>query len=138
MKVDEILKTNEAKIDFLRGLIRVAKCDEKLDHSEIQFYMNAAQSLGLCEEEQEKINEAWNSNSEINISFANNEEKMFFFIQAVQLCWIDDLYHDREQAEIRKIALELGISENAITEVEKWVEEGINWNKKSYDLLQLK
>lgn len=86
----------------------------------------AADAMGLGEEEQKLINE-----------MKDSREKMFFLIQAVQLCWIDNKYVDSEQKEMRTIANELGISMGALEKVEKWVSEGIEWNTKGNKLLEL-
>ena len=62
---------------------------------------------------------------------------MFFFIQAIQLSWIDNDYCEAERNEIRKLADELEISAESVEKVEKWVEEGMEWNKKGDELLKL-
>lgn len=138
MNIEEILSSSETKINFLKGLIRIAKCDKNIDEKEMAYFLQASQSLGLDEVGQMEINDAWNSNIPIEISFETNEQKMFFFIEAIQLCWIDNMYQDIEKKEIRIISQELGISEEAIDKVEEWVREGIEWNNKSKDLLKLK
>lgn len=138
MDVNTILTTNKGKINFLKGLIRLAKCDGDLPEEELVFYQSAANSMGLGEEEQELINDMKNSREKIDIDFETNKEKMFFLIQAVQLCWIDNKYVDSERREMRLIVNELGISMDALEKVEKWVSEGIEWNKRGDELLELK
>ncbi len=138
MDVNTILTTNKGKINFLKGLIRLAKCDGDLPEEELAFYQSAANSMGLGEEEQELINDMKNSREKIDIDFETNKEKMFFLIQAVQLCWIDNKYVDSERREMRLIVNELGISMDALEKVEKWVSEGIEWNKRGDELLELK
>ena len=71
------------------------------------------------------------------IVFETTEEKMFFFIQAIQLSWIDNDYCEAERKEIRKLADELEISAESVKKEEKWVEEGMEWNKKGDELLKL-
>ena len=63
---------------------------------------------------------------------------MFFIVQAVQLCWIDDDYVEVERIEMRTISNELNISLKSLEKVEAWVEEGMKWNKKGDELLKLK
>lgn len=138
MDTFEILRSNIAKINFLKGLIRIAKSDGVDDKAEIMFFQQAAEAMGLQEEEIEMVTETWHTDEKITVSFESSEEKMFFFIQAIQLCWIDNDYVENEKAEIREVAKELGISIDSIQKVEEWVYEGIVWNRKSEELLKLK
>ena len=63
---------------------------------------------------------------------------MFFLVEAVQLCWVNDEYSDAEKREIHQIAKEVGISKEALKAVEDWVYEGMEWNKRGDELLNLK
>ena len=136
MQIKEILKTKSSRDNFLKGLIRIAKCDNNLDQNEMIFYQQAAVSLELEQKELERINGYW-EDDELDIVFDTNKEKMFFFIQAIQLCCIDNHYDESEKQEIRKIAKEVSISLNAIEAVEAWVQEGIQWNHRGDGLLKL-
>lgn len=138
MDVNKILNDQQSKMSFLRGLIRVAKCDNNVDPNEKVYFMQVCQNFGLDDEAQNEISEAWETNKKIIFNFERNEQKMFFFIQAIQLCWIDDSYDELERKEIRNIADELGITELAIEKVEAWVLEGMEWNKRANDLLVLR
>lgn len=138
MDVNAILSTNEAKVNFLLGLVRVANSDGIQDLKELQFYQQTASVLGLTTEEIERINKAWNNPSSIEITFETGEQKMFFFVEAIQLCWIDGVYTDPERNEINKLAEELGISSSALNNVEDWVLEGMEWNKRGDSLLSLR
>lgn len=137
MNIEEILITRESKMNFLKGLIRLAKCDDILDERELVFYQQAARGLGLDEKDIEELNSCWKEEKKINIIFETNKQKMFFFVQAVQLCWIDDKYKDIEKQEMRFIAKELNVSFSALEEIENWAYEGIVWNKKGEKLLEL-
>lgn len=138
MEINRILTSNNAKSNFLKGLIRLAKSDNINDEKEIAYFQQAAISLGISKEEQYLLNELWSSNEKIVLNFENTEQKMFFFIQAIQLCWLDGEYVKKEQQEIRKIAQELNISEDSIEQVERWAYEGIQWSRKGDALLSLR
>lgn len=138
MDMNLILNTNMSKTNFLKGLIRIAKSDGVLDEREISFYNQVAVSMGLTNEEKMTIKDAWQTDTKITLKFDNSEQKIFFFIQAIQLCWMDESYTERERLEIRKLAEELGVSENAIIKIEDWALEGIQWNKKADNLLALR
>ena len=47
MELGKILVTKDSKINFLRGLIRLAKCDSILDDRELCFYYKEAYFIGL-------------------------------------------------------------------------------------------
>ena len=137
MDINAILQSNNSKVNFLKGLIRVAKCDNVIDEKEFMFYEQAALAVGLGQEDIANLNNYAKSKEKLKISFDSSREKMFFLIQVIQLCWINGEYSGAEKTEVAQIAEELSISKNAVTEVEKWVEEGIIWNKRGDDLLSL-
>lgn len=138
MRVEDVLTTTESKLNFLKGLIRVAKSDSVLTETELNFYKQAACSMGLSEGDIESLDKCWTNLEKIHFQFKTSKEKMFFIIQAVQLCWIDDDYAEAERTEMRIISEELNISLKSLKQVEAWVEEGMKWNKKGDELLNLK
>lgn len=137
MDINEILTTRASKINFLKGLIRLAKCDGNLDEEEFKFYQQAAYSMQLNDEDVEELNKTWNRSEKISLTFASSKEKMFFLIQAVQLCWVDNEYTEIEKKEMQVIAEELGIDRQALKKVEEWVYEGVEWNRRGEELLSL-
>lgn len=138
MEINEILTTIEAKRNFIEGLIRLAKVDGFIDEKEFAFFQQAAYGLGLNDDIVQEINTLRENDAKIVIKFNSNKEKLFFLIQAVQLCLIDGTYSDVEQKEIRDICKEINISYDSLTEIEKWAYEGIAWNKRGDELLNLK
>lgn len=137
MDMYAILHTKDSKINFLKGLIRIAKCDSVIDDNEQRFYNQAAYTMGLGQEDTQLLEECRNMEGKIDIFFESSKEKMFFLTQAVQLCWIDGGYTDSEKVEIHCLAEEMGISQSALEAVEDWAYEGIVWNKKGDELLLL-
>ena len=134
----EELKSQEAKINFLKGLIRISKIDGKVDNSEWSFFLQAGNAMGLDGGDLAQLQSCWNTSEPIQVTFSEASEKAFFFIQAIQLCWIDNSYDESERKEIRKLAFELHFSEASIEKIEQWVQEGIEWNKKGDSLLKLR
>lgn len=137
MDIKEILQTKEGRISFLKGLIRLANADGIVDESEFAFYRQAAIALELGEEEILALEKVKSEGQEITLAFETDREKMFFLIQAVQLCWVDNNYSDAEQEELRNICREITITEKALKAVETWVQEGVEWNKRGEALLEL-
>lgn len=137
MDINEILTTAEAKYSFIAGLIRLAKVDGVIDDKEFTFFQQAAYGIGLDHEIVQKLSTLKDSDAKIEISLKTNKEKLFFLIQAVQLCLIDGVYSDVEKEELRNICTEIGISHQALCEIENWAYEGITWNKRGEALLNL-
>ena len=137
MDIREILSTKESKINFLKGLIRLAKVDGVVDDREFVFYKQVATVLELDNEEIDALEQVRNGIADLSIDFESDRQKMFFIVQAVQLCWIDNEYCAAEKQEIRKICREIGISEESLKIVEEWAYEGIEWNKRGEKLLEL-
>lgn len=137
MDIKEILQTRESRINFLKGLIRLANADGAIDENEFAFYRQAAATLELDEEEILVLEKAKSQEHEIVLEFKTDREKMFFLIQAVQLCWVDNNYSETEQKELRNICQEIAISEESLKAVEVWAKEGVEWNKRGETLLEL-
>ena len=111
MEIKQILITRDARVNFLKGLIRLAKVDGIKDEKEIHFHHQAVYAMELDAQACAEIDAMWEKDDlEMSIFFETNKEKMFFFIQAIQLCWIDGSYTEVERKEIYKIASELQIS----------------------------
>lgn len=136
--VNRILVTRESKINFLKGLIRIAKSDGKNSVEEKNYFRQSAFAMELAKEDADYLEDFWDEKDKIEIDFANSEEKMFFLIQAIQLCWVDGGYLESEKQEMKFIASELNVSEEALEKVEEWAYEGICWDRKGEALLQLK
>lgn len=137
MDIKMILQTKKSRISFLKGLIRLANADGVVDESEFVFYRQAAIALELDEEEIIALEKVKGEGHEIMLDFGTDREKMFFLIQAVQLCWVDNNYSDSEQEELRNICREIAISEESLKVVEAWAQEGVEWNKRGEALLEL-
>lgn len=137
MTLEKELPSKDAKINFMKGLIRIAKADGKVDDLEWKFYYQASVALGLNENELNEIKGCWESQVKPEVIFSTSREKMFFFIQAIQLCWIDNSYTNSEKEEIQYLEKELGVNSDSIARIEEWVHEGIIWNNKGDLLLEL-
>lgn len=137
MDINEILTTTEAKHSFIAGLIRLAKVDGIIDEEEFTFFQQAAYGIGLDSNVVQELSALKDSDAKIEINFKTNKEKLFFLIQAVQLCLIDGNYSDIEKKELRNICTEVGISHGSLCEIENWAYEGIAWNKRGEELLNL-
>ncbi len=137
MRVEDVLITEKSKLNFLKGIIRLSKCDGIVDEEEKNYIDQVALGFDLSDSSKKELEQCWNMNNSIEIKFETSIEKNFFLIQCIQLSWIDGNYSEEEQREIRKIAVELGVLEDSIVKIEKWVEEGLEWNKRGEKLLEL-
>lgn len=137
MRMEEVLVSKEAKFNFIKGIIRVAKSDGQLDEAEWGYYSKVANSMGFDEQELNELRKCWVSTEKLVITFNSVKEKLFFFTQVIQLCWIDQSYTEEEKREIKLLQEELEIKPESISAIEEWVYEGITWNKKGDLLLDL-
>ncbi|MEG0772683.1 DUF533 domain-containing protein [Clostridium sp.] len=137
MQINEILKTETAKRNFLMGLVFLAKVDGVVDETERTFFLNAASSLQLSSESVNEINSCWNKEVMPEINFDNKEEKLFFILQAVQLCSVDGGYTEKERLFIHELAKKLGLKSDSVEKIEAWVERGIQWQAEGNQLLKM-
>lgn len=134
--LDDVLLTVDAKKNFMRAIIRIAKSDGKICEKEKEYVRGTVDSLGLPCSIKEELEKCWNDDN-ISVEFETLKEKIFTIMQIVQLAWIDGEYAIDEQAEVRRLATDLGISANTIDSVEAWVREGMQWVKRGEALLEL-
>lgn len=127
MNIREILKTEESKLNFLGGLIRLAKIDGSVSEDEKIFFSQVAVQLEMKEKTISLLESYWSSEDKINVKFETKRESLFFIQQAVQLCAMDGVYNDKEKREIRLLGKELSLLESSIEKIETWVEDGLKW-----------
>lgn len=137
MNIREILKTEEAKLNFLGALIRLAKIDKNVSEDERLFFTQAAVQLEMKEESISLLQNFWTSEEKINVKFETKRESLFFIQQAVQLCEMDGVYNDEEKKEIKLLGKELGLLEASIEKIEAWVEDGLKWQALGETLLDI-
>lgn len=144
MLIDAIYDCQADKVMFLKGLIRVSKVEGELSEEEILFLHNVAVGIGVSEKNIKILETAvgYELDSEIGkkffeLSFDSKKKSIFFLEEAIQLCYIDDVYHEKEQNEIRVIANEVGISLDTVIAIEQWGLEGIKWKERGESLLSL-
>ena len=55
MYYEQLFQTNEAKMNFVKGLIRISKADGGISPEEQTFFIDAARGLGISEEDIAKV-----------------------------------------------------------------------------------
>ena len=136
----EGLSSENEKIAFVKGLIRLAKVDQRIALEEKNFLDEIVIKIGLDSKYIPEFREILESNddlSTIKISFESKKKSILFLREAIQLCKVDGEYHEKEKAEIDKIAEEMGVSANAVKKIENWADCGIQWQKEGFELLNL-
>lgn len=132
----EVYESSESKMSFLKGCIRLAKCDGVICKEEQNFIINAANGLKLDDTQQKKLFLIMNENDvPITVQFENKKQKLLFIKEAIHLCYVDGIFKAIERSQIDLIANELSISNNAVTEIDKWVVQGMEWVKSGEKLL---
>lgn len=136
----EGLSSENEKVAFVKGLIRLAKVDQRIALEERKFLDEIVVKIGLDSKYLPGFRELLESKddlSAIKVSFDKKEKSILFLREAIQLCKVDGEYHEKEKAEIDKIAKEMGISDNTVIKIEDWADRGIQWQKEGFDLLNL-
>ena len=136
----EGLSSEKEKVEFVKGIIRLAKVDQKIALEEKSFLDELVVRIGLDSKyipEFRKLLFSKDDLSTIKVSFDNKKKSILFLKEAIQLCKVDGEYHEKEKAEIDKIAKEMGVSANAVKEIEDWADKGIQWQKDGIKLLNL-
>ena len=135
--IKDVINSEDSRINYLRGLIRIAKCDNKKTADEEDYICKIAKIAGASYSELWKAEDDQADENTAEIYFGTKQEKLLFLMQALYLCWIDDEYSDAERKEIIAIGDELGITQFELDEVESWVKQGIDWMKAGAELLKL-
>ena len=144
MELVQMYVTEEERVNFLKGMVRMARIDGVVEEEERAFFKNLLIALEISADNSAKLENALDANMEsaevksfLSVSFTTKKQAIFFLEEAIQLCYIDGIYHDKEKAEIRLLTNELNISTDTLDKVEKWVQEGIAWRAKGESLLSL-
>ncbi|ERP30986.1 hypothetical protein [Chitinivibrio alkaliphilus] len=132
----KVFDTEESRINFMLGCIRVANCNDELHENEKDFIIDAATGLGLNDHKKEELYAVmYRGFKRTQISFKTRQQEILFMKEVIDLCYYDGTYDSREKQEIGFLAEELNIPKNAVDKIEEWILEGIEWNKKGEYLL---
>lgn len=135
IELNSILASENDKINYLKAIIRVAKCDSVVTDEEKQYLVAAASLIGLSEEYYKDINSFWYS-TDMKLHFSSPKAAAVTVLQLIQLCWIDGDYSKVEADEISVIAEELGVNRDRVDLMEAWVKEGIEWTNRGDSLIE--
>ena len=127
MYYEQLFQTNEAKMNFVKGLIRISKADGGISPEEQTFFIDAARGLGISEEDIAMLPAVMNQKEKISLCFLR---------EALQLCMVDDEYSDAERKEIMELAQTFSIEPERVHALETWVQEGIEWKARGDKLLE--
>lgn len=137
LEIRDVIKTEESRINYLRGLIRIAESDENKSSAEEGYIYKIAEILGASYAEIWQAENDQENEYPPSIQFVTKQEKMLFLMQALYMCWIDDDYSDAERKEITAIGAEIGIDPLEIGAIESWIKKGIDWLRTGASLLGL-
>lgn len=115
------------KMNYLKGLIRLSKCDGKIDPAEKEYFNYVAENMQLSSQDIQDLDAIWDSKENIALVFSTKYNSVFFLQEAVQICAVDGVYDENERKEMRKVAAELEVAEADLEKIEEWVMQGIEW-----------
>lgn len=140
----EIFNTEQSRINFIKGLTQLASSVEETDNGnvnrekEFNFLENFLSLFNISKEGQESIKNFINSDEKIvNIKFDSKKQAIAFFIEAMNLCYIDDEFQVQEKELIFNIADKLKITKESIIKIEEWILQGKRWSNEYFNLLDL-
>lgn len=136
MKYIDIFQSKNARLNFLKGIIRLAKADKVIEPEEQMYFRAAGAQLELTQADLDEVDQYWRQD-ELPVTFETQREKVLFLREALQLCAVDDRYPEEERQEIRKVAAELGILIELVEQLEAWVEEGMRWKQRGDEFLNV-
>lgn len=137
LAIRDVIKTESSRVNYLRGLIRIAESDKNKISVEEGFIYKIADIIGASYSEIWQAEVSAETDDVTVISFATKQEKTLFLMQALYMCWLDDDYSDAEREEIIAIGNELGIDQSEIEKLESWVRQGIAWMRDGAELIGL-
>lgn len=137
-EINEIIDSPDAKMNFMKGLIVLAKADGIVDPNEQQFFLNASVALGLDDNSRDLISEMLNSdNLSPDITFVTKRQTLFFIREALQLCYMDGSYGVEEKELIEIMRKNNSVTKATVEKIEEWVVKGITWRNEGNTLLAL-
>lgn len=119
MYYEQLFTTGNAKMNFVKGLIRISKADGEISPKEQTFFIDAARGLGIPENDIAILPAVMTQTEEIPLTFASRQEALCFLREALQLCMVDNDYSECEQKEIMKLAKEFGVESERVYALEK-------------------
>lgn len=132
----EVFNTEESRLNFILGCIRVSKCNKKFHEKERNFIIRSSLALEVNEKSGEKIDKAMANDFErMDLEFSTRQQKILFIKEMIDLCYYDGSYDSVEKEEISIIAKGFDLLESTVNEIEQWILEGIEWNKKGEKIL---
>lgn len=132
-----IYQSLDDRLNFMKGLVRISRADSKFTSEEESFFINAANSFELPKNSIEELKIALNDkNLQLPVFLSSKKQKLFFFKEALQICYIDGEVTDSERIEINQLGIDLSVNQREIDAIEAWVMEGMDWVKRGSQLLQ--
>ena len=75
MYYEQLFQTTEAKMNFVKGLIRISKADGEISPEEQIFFIDAARGLGIPENDIAILPTVMTQTEEILLTFASRNDK---------------------------------------------------------------
>ena len=137
LKIRDVIRTEDSRVNYLRGLMRIAESDKDKTSAEEGYIYKIAEILGASYSELLQAEDQQGNDSPAEIRFTTTQEKMLFLMQALYMCWLDDDYSEAERKEIKVIGNELGVDLSKVEKIESWVKHGIEWMSAGAELIGL-
>lgn len=87
MYYEQLFQTTEAKMNFVKGLIRISKADGEISPEEQIFFIDAARGLGIPENDIAILPAVMTQTKEIPLTFASRQEALCFLRRRCSSVW---------------------------------------------------
>ncbi|MFP4597258.1 MAG: hypothetical protein ACLFVJ_03340 [Persicimonas sp.] len=126
----------EEKEALLRLVGYLATSDQEIQDEERKFVRDLAHDLNVSAEGVfQGLDE--DSITKIAARFERDSAKLVALVELIDLGMVDGEYFAEEKAAVREVAEAMGVSEDEIEPIEKWVEKGQKWHQEGRELLGL-
>ncbi|MFW5966155.1 MAG: TerB family tellurite resistance protein [Persicimonas sp.] len=128
--------TFDEKEALLRLVGHLATADREVSPQERKFVSNLAHDLNVSAQGVfEGLDET--SLEQLCEQFERDSARKLAIVQLVDLGLADNEYFAEEKAGVREVAERMGISEEEVERIERWVSKGRAWQEEGRELLGL-
>jgi uncharacterized tellurite resistance protein B-like protein len=130
----------EEKSSYLQAIMFIVSCDGIISGEEITALKNIAGSMGITMEKVSLLTEEVAEGKKLkNIlsRIKNRQTKLQLIYDLVNICHADGEYSEIEKKSMERVTKLLKVEADKLTEIESIVNENIEFNKKTKQVLEV-
>jgi uncharacterized tellurite resistance protein B-like protein len=130
----------EEKSSYLQAIMFIVSCDGVISGEEITAFKKIAASMGITMEKVNLLTEEVAEGKKLkNIlsRIKNRQTKLQLIYDLVNICHADGEYSEVERTSMGRVTKLLKVEADKLTEIESIVNENIEFNKKTKQVLEV-